>query len=153
MAAKITRREFIRIAGGTTVITTLSTLFPLGCTHNAVALSAEEAVQISPTVCGICFWKCAGWVYRRGDRPWKVVGNREDLHSHGRLCTRGTGGIGAYLDGDRLKTPLLRVRGKGGDTFQEVSWDEALDYIARKGSAACLCFGLSHPLYVLWQSQ
>ena len=63
---------------------------------------------------------------------WKITGNDEDLHSGGRLCTRGTGGPGAYLDPDRLKTPLMRVTVDGRQTFQPVSWDEALDYIADK---------------------
>ena len=63
---------------------------------------------------------------------WKVVGNEEDPHCNGRLCTRGTGGIGSYYDNDRLKRPLLRVTKNGKQEYKEVSWDEALDFIARK---------------------
>jgi thiosulfate reductase/polysulfide reductase chain A len=60
------------------------------------------------------------------------VGNPEDLHSHGRLCTRGSGGLGAYLDPDRLQRPLLRVERHGRQTFEEVSWERALDYTAER---------------------
>lgn len=48
---------------------------------------------------------------------------------------RGTGGVGMYYDTDRLKKPLLRVGERGQQTFKEVSWDEALQYIADKMQA------------------
>ncbi len=61
----------------------------------------------------------------------KVVGNDDDTNCNGRFCPRGTGGIGMYYDEDRLKTPLMRVVGDDGkQTYKEVSWDEAFDFIA-----------------------
>jgi thiosulfate reductase/polysulfide reductase chain A len=89
--------------------------------------------KITPTYCEVCFWKCAGWVHKneKGDIQ-KVVGNDIDPACHGRLCPRGTGGIGMYYDEDRLKTPLLRVERDGKQTFEEVSWEKAFDFIAEK---------------------
>lgn len=87
-----------------------------------------------PTYCEVCFWKCAGWTYvdQKGDVK-KIIGHKDDPHCNGRLCPRGTGGVGMYTDEDRLKTPLMRVTGDDGkQTFKEVSWDEAFDYIAEK---------------------
>ncbi len=41
--------------------------------------------------------------------------------------------MGAYLDQDRLKTPMVREVGKNGkQTFREASWEEALDIIAQR---------------------
>jgi thiosulfate reductase/polysulfide reductase chain A len=37
-----------------------------------------------------------------------------------------------YYDEDRLKTPLLRVERDGKQTFEEVSWEKAFDFIAEK---------------------
>ena len=37
---------------------------------------------------------------------------------------------GAYLDPDRLKKPLMRKTIDGRQTFVEVEWDEALDFVA-----------------------
>ena len=95
----------------------------------------DTKVKRFPTYCEVCFWKCAGWAYvkENGDL-WKVIGNNDDQHSLGRSCPRGTGGVGMYHDKDRLKTPLMRVKGKNGaeDTFEEVSWDKALDFVADK---------------------
>lgn len=87
----------------------------------------------TPTYCEICFWKCAGWVYRNPDGSvWKITGNDEDQNCNGRLCPRGTGGVGMYYDEDRLKTPLIRVEERGRQTFREATWDEALDYVAAR---------------------
>ena len=87
----------------------------------------------TPTYCEVCFWKCAGWIYKNDQgHIWKIVGNDEDLHCNGRFCPRGTGGVGMYTDEDRLKTPLIRVENGGQQTFREASWDEALDLVARR---------------------
>ena len=90
-------------------------------------------LQRTPTYCEICFWKCAGWVYKTSEgKIWKVVGNDEDQHCNGRFCPRGTGGPGMYYDEERLKTPLIRVEERGKQVFREASWDDALNYVAEK---------------------
>lgn len=92
-----------------------------------------EGIRFSPTYCEVCFWKCAGWVYKNEKGViQKVVGNDDDPHCNGRLCTRGTGGVGMYHDPDRLTTPLIRVTENGKQTFRKASWDEALNWIADK---------------------
>jgi thiosulfate reductase / polysulfide reductase chain A len=121
------RREFLKLsamlgAGATAPV------FLTGCSE--APLPGSGKVETTPTVCNICFWRCAGTVYEEDGRPWKVVGHPDDLHSRGRLCTRGTGGLGSYRDPDRLRQPLLRVEENGRQRFKPVSWDEALDYIA-----------------------
>lgn len=89
-----------------------------------------------PTYCEVCFWKCAGWVYKTDEgKIWKVIGNDDDQHCNGRFCPRGTGGIGMYYDEDRLKTPLIRTQEREKQVFREASWDEALGYIADKMKA------------------
>ncbi len=130
------RREFIRIslfgagalavgAGGYKVFNVLSP--PEGTKILPVDLKR------TPTYCEVCFWKCAGWVYKTTDgKIWKIIGNDEDQHCNGRFCPRGTGGVGMYYDEDRLKTPLIRVEDRGRQVFREATWDEALDYIAAK---------------------
>ncbi len=93
----------------------------------------ESRYLRTPTYCEICFWKCAGWVYKNDQGEiWKIIGNENDPHCNGRLCPRGTGGVGMYFDQDRLKTPLIRTGPKGKQQFKRASWDEALDFVAKK---------------------
>lgn len=86
-----------------------------------------------PTYCEVCFWKCAAWAHLNQDGDlWKLTGHHDDPHCNGRLCPRGTGGVGMYYDDDRLKTPLIRSVVNGKQVYREATWEEALDYIASK---------------------
>lgn len=125
------RREFIKVSSLLGTSAAVAPPFLLGgCVANPPP--GTGVVSKTPTICDMCFWKCAGEVYKEDGELWKITGNEDDLHSGGRLCTRGTGGPGAYLDRDRLKKPLKRVTVDGRQTFQEVSWDEALSFISEK---------------------
>lgn len=125
------RREFIKLSSFLGAAGAAApSVFLGGCASRPLPGSGE--VTVTPTVCDICFWKCAGQVHTESGRPWKITGNPDDPHSEGRLCTRGTGGMGAYLDRDRLREPMLRVREGGKDRFKQVSWSEALDFIAQR---------------------
>jgi thiosulfate reductase/polysulfide reductase chain A len=127
----VKRREFIKLSSLLGASAAASPAFMLGgCA--ARPLPGTGAVSMTPTICDMCFWKCAGNVYKEDGELWKITGNPDDLHSGGRLCTRGTGGPGAYTDPDRLKQPLMRVTIDGRQTFRETSWDVALDFIADK---------------------
>ena len=89
--------------------------------------------QPTPNYCEVCFWKCAKWVHLDENGKIKSLqGIDNDPHCNGRLCPRGTGGIGMYYDEDRLTRPLMRVDNGGEQTFKEVSWDEALGFIAER---------------------
>ena len=123
------RREFIKVSSLFGAGAVGAPAFLGGCSRPALPGSGE--VKSTPTFCDVCFWKCAATVYRENGAAWKVKGNEDDLHSAGRLCTRGTAGLGMYEDRDRLRRPLLRVTGTDGrQTFKEVSWEEALDFVA-----------------------
>lgn len=125
------RREFIRISGSLGAGAVAAPSMLSGCARIDTT-PGQGQISTTPTICEICFWKCAGVVHQEDGRAWKVTGNPNDLHSQGRLCTRGTGGLGAYLDRDRLKTPQLRVTEGGKQRFKAVSWDEALNAIAER---------------------
>jgi thiosulfate reductase / polysulfide reductase chain A len=128
------RRDFIRIsaigagvlAAGTGAYKVIEALTSPGAVKKLVV-----DLKRTPTYCEVCFWKCAGWVYKNSEgKIWKIVGNDEDQHCSGRFCPRGTGGLGMYYDEDRLKTPMIRVEERGKQVFREATWDEALGYIS-----------------------
>ncbi|MBN2807763.1 MAG: molybdopterin-dependent oxidoreductase [Prolixibacteraceae bacterium] len=130
------RRDFIKISALTTGGLMLAGL----SSRNAAVFGQNITYKLpadlkrTPTYCEVCFWKCAGWVYKNeSGEIQKIIGNDDDPACNGRLCPRGTGGIGMYYDEDRLKEPLLRVTDSAGkQTFKPVSWEEAFDFIAQK---------------------
>ena len=134
-----TRRDFIKISAvgaGATVVG----LSAFGSKRSKLfepkieGPVSDEELTPYPTYCEVCFWKCAGWTYvDKNGRIRKIIGNKNDPHSNGRFCPRGTGGVGMYYDEDRLKTPLIRVKNADGtQSFREASWEEALDLVANK---------------------
>ena len=133
---KTTRRDFIKVSsislGGIAIAGGSFSLDNLFGEPKQTGLDMSKLTRF-PTYCDVCFWKCAGWTYvnEQGEIK-KVEGNKEDAHCRGRLCPRGTGGLGMYYDDDRLKTPLIRVEENGNQTFREASWEEALELIASK---------------------
>jgi thiosulfate reductase/polysulfide reductase chain A len=130
------RRNFIKIssAGAAAGVLLSNPLMKMATAASSKHNVADtHNVKKVPTYCEVCFWKCAGWVYKTKDGDlWKITGNDEDLHSNGRFCPRGTGGLGMYQDPDRLKKPLLRKTIDGKEVFKEVHWNEALDFISMK---------------------
>jgi len=132
------RRKFIKISalslGGVAASTSAINMFGANSYLNELTKeNITKAFKRTPTYCEVCFWKCAAWTYTDEEGAIKkVIGNENDPHCYGRLCPRGTGGIGMYNDEDRLKNPLIRTIVDGEETFKEASWDEALDLIASK---------------------
>ncbi len=124
------RREFLKIASiGTGTVMAAPHL--LGGQSNPD--HEQYLVKKIPTYCDVCFWKCAAWgYYNREGQLWKLVGNENDPLCKGRLCPRGSAGLGMFRDTDRLKTPLIRSEKDGIQYYREASWPEALDHIALK---------------------
>ncbi len=136
---KKTRRDFIRISAlglGAAAVASGSLKWAFGgpaSSQGGNLPGTFSEFRRYPTYCEVCFWKCAGWTYvDENNKIRKIIGNDEDPHCNGRLCPRGTGGIGMYYDNDRLKTPLIRVNKGGKQTYREATWEEALDLVAVK---------------------
>jgi thiosulfate reductase/polysulfide reductase chain A len=131
---RISRRRFLKIAGFGAGAAALA-----GGAGRSLQALADRApageTRVVPTSCDLCFWKCNALAHVRDGRLWKITGNPEDPLSRGRLCPRGTGGIGAHFDPDRLRAPLLRHRKRGEEQWVEVTWDEALGYVADRMQA------------------
>ncbi len=133
-----TRREFIKISAlgiGAAAIAAQSNKWGFNSPLFAANKKGNyiSATKIVSTYCEVCFWKCAAWAHvDENGKVLKLTGNDADPQCNGRLCPRGTGGVGMLYDDDRLKTPLIRITENGKQTYREASWDEALDFIANK---------------------
>ena len=138
----ISRRRFLKISGATAGVAAAGA----GVLKGTQLLSSSDRMETQgtqriPTFCDICFWKCGAIATVKDGKLWKIEGNPEDPLSRGRLCPRGTGGIGAHFDPDRLRAPLIRRNDRGKEEWVEVTWDEALDYIAVRMQAIKKSYG------------
>jgi thiosulfate reductase/polysulfide reductase chain A len=128
----LSRRRFLKIAGAGVGVAAAAG--PVGRLFRTVEAGGEgeRGLRRVPTFCDICFWKCGAIATVRDGVLWKIEGNPDDPLSRGRLCPRGTGGIGAHFDTDRLRAPLVRRSVRGEERWIEVTWDEALGAVAER---------------------
>jgi len=86
------------------------------------------SIEYVPTICPYCSCGCGIYLVVKdgkiiGQEPWK-----EHPINEGANCPKGKNAYGFLYSEDRLKMPLVRKNG----SFEETSWDEALDLIASK---------------------
>jgi len=126
----VSRRRFLKITGAG--VAAAAGAFGSLPGLRAAKGPVEKGIRTVPTFCDLCFWKCNAIATVKDGVLWKIEGNPDDPLSRGRLCPRGTGGVGAHFDGDRLRAPLLRASVRGEEKWTEVTWDEALGHVAEK---------------------
>ncbi|HEX3409754.1 MAG TPA: formate dehydrogenase subunit alpha [Candidatus Binataceae bacterium] len=84
--------------------------------------------RVVVTTCAYCGVGCSFKAEVRGDEVVRMVPNKDGLPNHGHSCVKGRFAWGYVTHPDRVKTPLMRRR--VSDPWQEVSWDEALNFAA-----------------------
>ncbi len=87
---------------------------------------ARDGVHIH--TCPLCEAMCGLEINVKGGRVAKIRANKDDVWSRGYICPKGTALGELHHDPDRLRAPLVR----DGDTFHEVTWDEAFDEVERR---------------------
>jgi formate dehydrogenase alpha subunit len=99
------------------------------------------------TTCPFCGCGCSICLEVKDTQVVRVVPGKEDSVNHGALCVRGSYGCDFVNSPDRLTRPLV----KRDDTFEEVSWEEALERVAtglkrvkdKRGSGSLAVLGSS----------
>jgi anaerobic selenocysteine-containing dehydrogenase len=91
--------------------------------------SSEKRVA---SVCLQCPGGCGLHVRVVDGRAVKIEGNPEHPINLGRLCPKGQSGLQFLYDPDRTKGPMKRSGARGEGKWQPISWDEALDTLAKR---------------------
>lgn len=94
----------------------------------------DSGIQVRKTICDICNPRshCGIDAYVKDGVIIKVEGTKENPHSAGSLCSKGSASRQYVYHKDRLLKPLLRKGDRGSGNFQPVSWDDALDWLATR---------------------
>jgi len=82
------------------------------------------------TACNFCSCGC-GMVGRTRDGELvNLEGDPDHVINQGALCSKGAAMMATHTSDRRVKTP--RYRAPGSDRWQDISWDDALEKLARK---------------------
>jgi formate dehydrogenase major subunit len=138
----LTRREFLkRGAAGAGALYVSSLGFDVAV---AQATTVKQHLRIagatlSHSVCPYCAVGCALLAYTRknGDGSVELLqieGNPDSPINEGTLCPKGATTMELAVSKRRLQAPLYRA--PGATEFKQVSWDFALDKLARNIKAA-----------------
>jgi formate dehydrogenase major subunit len=139
LAMGLSRRDFIKV---TSVGLATSSLAALGFGRAGDALAAAirpfkltHATETRNT-CTYCSVACGILIYSQGDRAKNahsniihIEGDPDHPVNRGTLCPKGAALLDVVHAPTRLKSP--RYRAPGASAFKEVSWEYALDRIAR----------------------
>ena len=88
----------------------------------------QKSMAHKLTTCTFCGVGCGLYLETSGNQVVGVYPSVSHPTNQGRICLRGWHVHEIASSPDRLKKPLLKKNGE----FQEVSWDEALGFIARR---------------------
>jgi formate dehydrogenase major subunit len=133
----VTRRQFVKIATGGIGGTSLAAL---GFSPSR-ALAEVRHFKLAHTTetrntCPYCSVGCGVILYSLGDRAKNahseiihIEGDADHPVNRGTLCPKGAGLLDFVHSPDRLKVPEYRA--PGSSEWKRVSWDWAIDRIAR----------------------
>ncbi|GAB5536328.1 MAG: formate dehydrogenase subunit alpha [Rubricoccaceae bacterium] len=109
---------------------------PIAAISDAEAAMREASISKTKTVCTYCGVGCSFDVWTRERQILKIEpqGGPDGGPANGiSTCVKGKFGWDFVNHQDRLRTPLVRQPdGRGGETFNEASWDDALATVAKR---------------------
>ena len=122
-----TRRQFLK--GITTGTVAIGALSQTGCAPAIPPLKTRGATETT-TVCPFCGVGCGQVVSVRSGKVIHIEGDPGHPISEGTLCSKGASHIQVVNNSRRLQKVLYRA--PGGKTWEEKSWDWALERIAAR---------------------
>jgi formate dehydrogenase major subunit len=139
MTMTLTRRGFIKLTGAGLAASSVGAL-GFGYTSEALAAAVRPfklaAATETRNTCTYCSVACGILIYSMGDRAKNarsniihIEGDPDHPVNRGTLCPKGSALLDIVHAPTRLKAP--KYRAPGSNEFKEVSWDFALDRIAR----------------------
>lgn len=128
---KLKRREFLKLAGATGAGLALSQLGfnvqPIEAASNVTRIhDAEEYTSI----CNFCSCGCGMVCHVKKGKLINLEGDADHIINEGALCSKGATMYEVPNSDQRVKTPLYRA--PGSDHWEEISWDEAVEKVAKK---------------------
>jgi formate dehydrogenase major subunit len=124
----ISRRGFLKVAGGSVVLGTLgANLEPVKAyAHTLPIRYAKETT----TICPFCAVGCGIIVHTQNGKVINTEGDPDHPINEGTLCSKGAALYQIVNNPKRLTKP--RYRAPGAKEWKEVEWDWALDEIAKR---------------------
>lgn len=132
---EVTRRQLLRLsAGGVGVVGASALGFGIAQATEVKQRLRIEGATVSHSVCPYCAVGCALLAYTKQNGNGhpvllQIEGDPDSPVNEGRLCPKGATALQLAVSRRRVPSPLYRE--PGAAEWQRVSWDFALDKLAR----------------------
>jgi formate dehydrogenase major subunit len=125
------RRSWLKLAAGGSAGLALSEL-GFGPTEARAATSGAKLLGAKEftTACNFCSCGCGMVAHVKDGKLVNLEGDPDHVVNEGSLCSKGAAMRATHESDQRVKNPLYRA--PGADAWQEISWDEAIEKIAKK---------------------
>ena len=128
---KLSRREFVKLTGALGATLALT---ELGFDMKTVKASTKEfklkGSKEFTSICTFCSVGCGMICHVKDGKLINLEGDPDHIINEGALCSKGASMSVLPNSDQRVKTPLYRA--PGSDRWQEISWEEAIERIAKK---------------------
>ena len=127
------RRDFLKATAVTGIAAAVGGSVYEGLTRlESVKAATNSPTKIVKTSCRACLADCGVLAHVKDGRVIKLEGDPASPRNRGAMCAKGLSGIQALYHPNRNKYPMQRVGARGEGKWKRISWDEALDTIAKK---------------------
>ena len=129
-AFTVNRRDLFRLAAGAGAGFALSRLVDLPTVKAAADNMKVAQVTEFTTSCNFCSCGCGMVASVREGKQIKLEGDFDHVVNGGSLCVKGMAMFPTHASPQRNKVP--RYRAPGSDHWVDITWEDAVDRIARK---------------------
>jgi len=134
----ITRREFLKrgaVGAGALYVSSLGFDVSVAKATTIKQHLRIEGATMAHSVCPYCAVGCSLLTYTRKNgngsvELLQIEGDPDSPINEGTLCPKGATAMELAVSKRRIQSPLYRA--PGADAFKQVSWDFALDKLARR---------------------
>src|SRR6201984_2319711 len=126
----VTRREWFRTAAGGCAGFALGSLVDVAAVQASTRKLKLSDVSEFTTSCNFCSCGCGMVATVREGKLITMEGDFDHIVNRGSLCVKGIFMFATHTSPQRLTAP--RYRAPGSDHWEEISWQDAAERVARK---------------------
>jgi len=126
----VSRRGFLKLSGLSIAAFATGLGFdPAVAEAKGYALKLEGTKKF-PSICHFCAAGCGTLLYVKEGKLIHLEGDPDHPTNEGALCPKGSSLLSVAYSPDRVTKPKRRA--PGADHWEEISWEDALDRVAKK---------------------
>lgn len=126
----VSRRNFLKLSGLSIAALAAGLGFdPAVAEAKGYVLKLEGSKKI-PSICHFCSGGCGMLLYVKDGKLIHLEGDPDHPTNEGTLCPKAASLLSVANSPDRVTRP--RRRAPGADHWEDISWEEALDIVAKK---------------------